>query len=219
MNYNHYRITRVITPAESLDLITVEQAKAALGIPDTDTSKDAQLAQHITATSRAINNWCDRVFAVQSYQDQIREVYGCWGEPLVTRQYPFVIDSESGLPLVAVTEAGVALDPAMLETDADAGRLYRLDGAGVLQGWASTLIVVAYTAGFDPIPADVQGAALEWVMIRYRSAGRDPYLRGETIPDLISQTFDSSYGTSSSGGSAMPPTVCDWLMPYKMWMV
>lgn len=219
MNENRFRITRVTTPASSLDLITLDQAKAALGIPLTDTSKDAQLAQHITATSLAINNWCDRIFVVQSYRDQVRDAFGCWGEPLVTRQYPFVIDSETGLPLVTVTDGGTVLDATMLETDADFGRLYRLDGAGVLQSWASDLLVVDYTAGFDPIPADVQGACLEWVMIRYRTAGRDPTIRSETIPDLISQTFDSSYGASGSGGSAVPPTVCDWLMPYKVWTV
>jgi hypothetical protein len=213
---NPYRITRIVTPAESLDLISVDQAKAALGIPATDTSKDAQIQQHITASSVAINNWCDRVFVVQVYRDQLRNACGDWGEPLVTRQYPFVVD-DSGVPLVTVTEDSVALDTTLMETDADFGRLYRLDDAGSIASWSSPLLVVDYTAGFNPIPPDVQGACLEWVMIRYRTAGRDPTLQSETIPDLISQTYGAGY--SASGASAVPPTVRDWLMPYKVWTV
>jgi hypothetical protein len=215
VNHDYYRITRIVTPADSLDLVTLDQAKDALGIPATDTSKDAQIQQHITSTSNAINNWCDRIFAVQTYRDQVRNACGDWGEPVVTRQYPFVLD-DSGVPLVVVTEDSVALDATTLETDTDTGRLYRLDGAGSLASWASTLLVVDYTAGFNPIPPDVQSACLEWVMIRYHTMGRDPTLQSETIPDLISQTYS---GYNASGASAVPPSVRDWLMPYKVWTV
>lgn len=207
-----YSITRVITPADSMELITLDQAKAALGIPPTDTSQDAKLTAQIASVSAAVNNYCNRVFVVQTYQDQLRYVTN-WlypGQPIRTRQFP-LID-----PLT-VTQDGTALDPTALEVSPSEGAIYRLDGA-LVAAWTGTSILVDYTAGFDPIPADVQGACLEWVMIRYRSLGRDPTIRSETIPDLISQTFDSSYGTGS-GASAVPPTVSDFLTPYKVWMV
>ena len=98
---NHYRITRVITPAASMALVSVEDAKAALGIKVDDTTQDAAVTRQIEATSQAINNYCDRVFVVQVYRDQVRNARGYFGEPLVTRQYPIVVD-EAGVPLVAV---------------------------------------------------------------------------------------------------------------------
>jgi hypothetical protein len=218
---NHYRITRVVIPAATLDLVTLDQAKAMLGIAPADTTQDAQIAQHIAASSLAINHMCNRIFAVQTYRDQVRGAYGCWGEPFVTRQYPIVVDSETGLPLVAVTEDGAVLDPALMETDPPNGRLYRLDGAAAPAAWGSAAMLVDYTAGFSEIPADVQGACLEWVGIRYGAVGRDPALRSETVPDLLTQVFNSgdSGMASSSSSTAVPPTVRQWLSAYRMWFV
>ena len=194
---NHYRITRVITPAASLDLVTLDQAKALLGIAADVTSKDAQISQHISATSAAINNYCDRVFVQQVYRDQVRNAYGGYGEPLV-----------------AVTEAGVVLDPAYLEVYPEAGSLYRLDGTAAPYAWNTATLVIDYTAGFDPIPADVQGACLEWISIRYNAVGRDPAVRSETIPDLLTQVYGS--GGDTSDATAMPGSVREWLTPYRI---
>lgn len=217
MNRTYYRITRVVSPADSLDLVTVDQAKAMLGIAPGDTSHDAQIQQHISASSIAINNFCDRIFVVQGYRDQVRNAYGCYGEAFVTRQYPIAVDSESGLPLVAVTEDSAALDPAFMEVQTDNGSIWRLDGSLAAAAWATPLLVVDYTAGFNPIPADVQGACLEWVGIRYGAVGRDPAIRSETIPDLITQVYGSTSDTSSA--TAMPAAVRDYLIPYKIWTV
>jgi len=208
-----YRITRVVTPAASVALVTLDQAKAALGIPIENTSQDAALSAQIDSVSAAINNYCNRIFAVQEYTDQIRNVCGYWGEPLVTRQFPIVVDD--GVPLVTVSEGGLPLDPAYLELHPETGSLYRLDSASTAPGaWTASLILVEYTAGFDPVPADVQSAALEWITARYSVAGRDPTLRTETIPDVISQTFGDAAGSSS-----IPPGTRDLLTPYIIWFV
>lgn len=214
---NHYRITRVITPAASMALVSVDDAKAALGIEPADTSQDAALTRQIDATSQAINNWCDRVFVVQTYRDQVRNACGDFGEPLVTRQYPIVVD-EAGVPLVAVAENGVALDATYLEVYPETGAVYRLDAAMGPSAWGVALAVVDYTAGFDPIPADVQGATLEWLTARWFAVGRDPALRSETVPDLITQVYAGESGAGTSGG-AMPPGARDLLAPYKLWSV
>jgi hypothetical protein len=214
---NHgYRITRVITPATSLALVSVDQAKVALGIDPADTSQDATLAQQIDAVSLAVNNYCDRVFVIQTYQDQLRYACGQWGEALVTRQYPIVVEDEVSL---VVTEDGVALDPALVEIYSEAGSLYRLDAASTApSAWTAPLIVVDYTAGYDPIPADVQGAALEWLTARWHSVGRDPALRSETIPDVISQVYAGDFGSGTNAG-AIPPGARDLLAPYRIWTV
>ena len=213
-----YSITRVITPADSLALVSLDDAKVVLGIDPADTSKDAALTQQIDAVSAAVNNLCNRIFAVQTYQDQFRYVYN-WlysGEPLRTRQFPIVVD-DTGVPLVTVSEDGAAVDVAAWDVYPEDGALYRLDGTSVA-GWMGTTILVDYTAGYDPIPADVQGAALEWLTARWFAVGRDPALRSETVPDLISQVYAGDAGAGTSGG-AIPPGARDLLAPYKLWSV
>jgi hypothetical protein len=209
-----YRITRVITPAASLALVSVDDAKAALGIDPADTSHDAQLAQQIDAVSMAVNNYCDRIFVIQTYQDQLRNACGQWGEPLVTRQYPIIM--ADGVTL-DVTQDGLVLDPTAFEVYAETGAIYRLDGYAV-SGWGAALILVDYTAGFDPIPADVQGATLEWLTARWSSVGRDPALRSETVPDVLSQVYAGDSGSGTNAG-AIPPGARDLLAPYRIWTV
>jgi hypothetical protein len=209
MNRN-YRISRTITPAASLALITLDQAKAALGIDAADTSQDIALTQQIDQVSRAINNHCDRIFAQQGYTDQFRYVYN-WlaaGEPLQMRQFPIAV--------ATVTEDGAAVGSASWEADAERGALYRLDGTAI-SSWAGITIVVAYDGGFDPIPDDVQGAALEWLTGRWAARGRDPALRSEAIPDVITQVWSSDAVSTTT--SSMPSLVADWLAPYRIWSV
>ena len=210
-----YRMTRVITPAASMALVTLDEAKAALGIPLEDTSQDANLAMQIEAVSVAVNNYCNRVFVVQTYQDQFRYLTN-WlypGQPLQTRQFPIVVTD--GEPAVAVIENGAELDGALWEVYPEEGALYRLDGA-LVATWLGTAIIVDYTAGVDPIPADIRSACLEWLGARWGNTGRDPGLRSETIPDLITQVYtsdtDTSAGTIPAGASSL-------LSPYRVWAV
>jgi hypothetical protein len=210
-----YRITRVVTPADSLALVTLEQAKDILNIDPADTSQDAELKEQIDATSQAINNYCDRIFVVQTYRDQVRGACGRWGEPLVTRQYPIAVDS-AGVPLLlTVTDDGAALDPTLLEVYPETGSLYRLDAASSApSAWASPLLVVDYTAGFDTIPSDVQSAALQLLAARWFAMGRDPTLRTESIPDVITHVY---YSDTTSPG--MPSGVREFLAPYRIMTV
>jgi Phage gp6-like head-tail connector protein len=212
-----YQLSRVIVPAESLALVTLDQAKVALGIDPADTSKDALIQQYIDQVSLAIDNYCGRTFVRQTYRDQNRSVCN-WlnpGDPLLTRQWPIPLD-EGGLPVLTVTEEGTVVDPAQWEVDTETGSLYRLDASAAMYPWTSNLIVIDYDAGYDVIPPDVQGAALEYLMVRWSSAGRDPALRSETIPDVISQTYTD---TTIAGATAVPSGVRDWLAPYRRWFV
>lgn len=209
-----YRISRVITPAASLALVTLEQAKDVLGISLGDDSQDVRLTQQIDSVSRAVAHYCDRVFVLQTYRDQLRYVNN-WlypGQPIRTRQYPILID-DTGVPVLTVTEDGT--DVAAWDISPDTGELWRLDGV-MLAAWAGASIVIDYAAGFAEIPADVQGAALEWLTSRWYSVGRDSALRSETIPDLISVTYAGDMGAGTSGGS-VPPGARELLDPYRLW--
>jgi hypothetical protein len=216
-----YRISRIITPAASLALVTLDQVKAALGIDPLDTSQDAALTQHIDQVSLAIDHYCDRTFARQSYRDQYRRVCD-WlraGEPLRLRQPAIAVDV-GGVPVLTVTEDGAALDPDLdWEIDIDSGELYRLNGSNGFTSWTGAIVIADYDGGFDPIPADVQGAALAWVTGRWQAAGRDPALRSVEIPDVITRVWNDTTTSSGSSGASMPAVVRDWLDPYRMWFV
>jgi hypothetical protein len=213
----NYRITRVIAPASSLALVSLDQAKVALGIDPADTSKDALIQQYIDQVSLAIDNYCDRTFVRQTYRDQNRYVCN-WlapGKPLMTRQWPIPLD-DGGAPVLTVSEDSALVDPVQWEVEIETGSLYRLDTSAAVNSWTGNLIVIDYDAGYDEIPPDVQGAALEYLMVRWSSAGRDPALRSETIPDVISQTYTD---TTIAGATAVPSGVRDWLAPYRRWFV
>ncbi|HEX2634803.1 MAG TPA: phage head-tail connector protein [Bradyrhizobium sp.] len=196
--------------------MTLDQVKAALGIPAADTSQDASLQAQIASVSQAINRYLDRIVPQQMYRDQFRYLSNCNypGEPLQLRQYPIAVDG-NGDPLASITEDGVAVDPAYYEADTDRGLLYRLDGADPY-GWAGALIIVDYTAGYLPIPEDIQAAALDWVAARYHSQGRDPALRSETIPDILTQVYAGESGAGTAGG-AIPAAARNLLEPYRLY--
>jgi hypothetical protein len=213
---SEYRISRTVTPAASLALVTLDQAKAVLGIDPADTSQDTNLQAQINSVSSAIHRYVDHVLVQQAYRDQFRYIYNYTypGEALQLRQYPIAVDA-SGVSIVTVTEDGVAIDAAAIETDPDRGKLYRLDG-GDPYCWTGSLIAVDYTAGFDPIPDDVQAAAVDWVSQRWFQMGRDPSLRSETIPDLIAQTFAAEQ-IMPGEMPGVPNSVALLLAPYRMW--
>ena len=110
----------------------------------------------------------------------------------------------------------MALDPAYLEVYPETGAVYRLDARWARARGAAALVVVDYTAGFDPIPADVQSRGARMARRRWGNTGRDPGLRSETIPDLITQVYGSD--TSASAGT-IPAGARDLLAPYRIWTV
>lgn len=206
-----YRISRTITPAASLALVTLDQAKATLGIDMIDTSQDAALQTQINQVSAAIHRYVDRILVRQGYRDQFRYVCN-WmrlGEPLALWQYPIALD-ENGDPIAIIVQDGSTVDAALYEANDERGLLYSIDAAGAY-GWTGLLIAVDYTAGYDPIPDDVQAAALDWLTARWHSEGRDPSLRSETIPDLLAQTYA---GADPMNASGIPGTARDLLTSY-----
>jgi gp6-like head-tail connector protein len=67
------RIIKILTPAASYNLLTLDELKVMLGIDPTDTSQDAQLTQYIKSYSALIARSCNRVFA----RETVRETWRC----------------------------------------------------------------------------------------------------------------------------------------------
>jgi hypothetical protein len=207
-------IPRLITPADDQGLITLDDAKLRLGIDPADTSQDDKLTGMIANVSARMSNYCDRLFPQQVYRDQYRGVCLDLMKPLRCRQYPIALDT-SGNPLLTITVEGTAIDPATYDVNPDTGALYLIDGV-----WVG-LIVLDYTAGYEPIPPDLQSVAGDWVQARYFSADRDPSIQSETVFDASMVVYaNAAQAASTTGDAALPPVwVCDGLIYYRYWSV
>jgi hypothetical protein len=210
-----YRISRIITPATDQGLITLDDAKVRLGIDPGDTSQDDKITAMIATVSQRISNYCDRLFPQQVYRDQFRGVALDWQKPLHCRQFPVATDDTTGDPMLTVTVEGAVLDPSAYDVSLNDGALYLINGV-----W-SGLIVLDYTAGYQPIPADLQAVAGDWLQERNLSADRDPSIRSETVSDATTVVYGGTSGSSGADSSyAMPPSwVCESLIYYRHWYV
>ena len=74
----------------------------------------------------------------------------------------------------------------------------------MISAWAANIVLLDYTGGFDPIPAEIKAGTLQWLSMRSIAKGRDPMIRSETIPDVISVFYQQSDSGSSSSYSSDP---------------
>ena len=81
------------------------------------------MTAQITAISAALNKWCNRIFPLQVYRDQGRQL-ASWlnpGQPLRVRQPPINTDA-GGVPALVVTEDGTELTADQYEVDPEGER-------------------------------------------------------------------------------------------------
>src|SRR3954447_18365409 len=70
------RIIKVLTPADSFSLVTLDEAKLMLGMSKIDTSKDEQLQLFIDINSATVMRMCNRIFAWEEVREEWRELNG-----------------------------------------------------------------------------------------------------------------------------------------------
>jgi hypothetical protein len=135
------RVIKIITPAETYDLITLDEIKLLMGIPDTDTSQDEVLQSYITQYSDVVATICNRVFAYE----EVTEIWRCTNyddtnamKRLFVSHYP--IDADATLTIQSPT--GTALDPASYEIEEKSGKIELL-------GTCSEPISVTYSGGYE----------------------------------------------------------------------
>lgn len=198
-------------PASDRTLISLEEAKVALGI--TGTGEDASLGILIESISDAIAQDC-RVAMAGNVPPTLRaetlvetlRVEGRQSAILTSRRF---IDPEA----VSIVEAGSDLADGEFEVDASAGMITRLisDRAAC---WACGKIVVTYTAGFDVVPTDLKRAVV--LALREQRAGdtHDPLLKREDVDGLGEQEFWIG-GLAKAGGGAFSVQVSEMLAPYR----
>src|ERR1700758_3881763 len=151
---------KVITPAASYDLCTLDEIKIMLGIALTDTSEDQLLQVWITQYSDMIATICKRVFAYETVEETWR------GDSL-----PF--DTDNGR--VFLTHYPVADGDIQSVTGPDGADLsgtYELENAsGKLQFYASCSepIRITYTGGYE-LPDEAPPALKQALALLVQSA-------------------------------------------------
>jgi hypothetical protein len=170
----------VIVPASNRKLTTLAAVKAALGIPEADTSQDAFLAPLIDQASDAIVTFCNRSFARETYRETLP---GYGGLRLVLSRTPVV-------SVASITADGEVFADYLVE-DAEAGILYRKSGwRWTSSSWWNITwhpvqeelkFVIEYTAGYvlpgdqgvRTLPEDVELACIETVRLWFLSRKQD----------------------------------------------
>lgn len=102
------------------------------------------------------------------------------------------------------TMTGLVLNEDYL-LDAEAGLLTRISSGSPI-AWETTTLMVAYSAGYDPIPDDLADACTQAVVGRYRERGRDPALRSENLPGVGIWSY---FGGGSEDASPFPRDVIE----------
>jgi hypothetical protein len=195
-------VSIIVTPATTRDLVTLADLREQLQFKPTDTADDIWLQKVISRTSLQIEQYCNRIFAQQGYQDSWGIVTGEQGAPLILAQAPIGAST-------LVTIDGTALTASDFTVDANAGLLYRATDP---LAWQSTsTLVVSYNGGFTTIPVDIQMAALEMCVMEYRGRNRDPMLRERETPGLGRET----YWVGPIPGQSLPGNLGPAFEPYR----
>jgi hypothetical protein len=205
------RITRVLVPAPSLDLVDLQTVKLELGIAPDDPAQDMIIERYIAASSAKAHSYCSRIFPVQTYQDTFTRQPPGWynghhPEILALAQRPVI-------EVLSVAMDGGALAVDGYQIDYDAGWLRAVSSSGVGY-WTGAQVVVEYMAGFADIPDDVEAAVLELVTTRVSAQGRDPMLRSRDGPTYGREEFWLGGGPGQQSG--MPERVAQDLEHYRI---
>ncbi len=205
-------VTTVIAAAQSYDLVALDVVRDELRL--TDRSNDVQLKRYISSASAAAAQYCNRVFPVETVQDDFWPERDFYPYQVPGGVQPLQLSRWPVTEITSVVENGETLvaDTDFTPNKAN-GWLVRYDVNQYPKAWPAWKITVTYKAGYAAIPPDVADAVVRMVKARWLARGRDPYLRQENIPGVREVQY--WIATGSEAGN-MPPDVMDILENYRV---
>jgi hypothetical protein len=210
-------ITTVVTPASSHDLTDLATVQAELAMTGTDAARDAVLTRYIREASAAIENFCNRVFVVETVSDRFAAPADSPFNVLTYDRSRLQLSRWPIASVSSVTEDGASLVSGTdFIVDSAVGVLIRTDNSGKETSWKLAMIVAQYSAGYSPIPYDVSAAAIRTVAQRWFARGRDPMLRGEKIPGVYEAQWWVAAGADSTADGNLSPDVQALLDNYRV---
>lgn len=175
-------------------LTTLTNAKEYLQIEPTDTSQDARLEILINGTTEAIENYIKRKVKERTFTDEAYDGNGT--DLLFLKNKP--VGSITSVKYVNIDGTTDVLGADDYHVDAQ-GRLY--NASGWVRGFQNYL--VTYTAGYNPVPDDIQLACLKWVEYLYK-----------TDIASYSSAFEQA-GNATQPPHFVPAVIKELLSPYK----
>lgn len=181
-------------PVPACQLITLAELKSALGI--TDAANDDELNRLIGVYSQAVANYTERQLC-EAPREVVYVARGyCNVRQLLVPQWPIV-------SVESVELDGAVLDEDQWYFNGMAGYLYPTAG----QGWGiNQYLLLKYTAGFDPVPADVQEAMIQMCGSAFNTGSGlavGPIKRQRVEGAVTEEYFDprSALGVGSGAGA------------------
>jgi hypothetical protein len=189
---------KVLTPATSTALITLDELKLAYGIDPADTTHDAQLQMLIDQYSDVVATMCNRTFAKETVEETWR------GDPPPyenTRVYLTHYPVADGDVTSVGGSGGTLIDSANYEIENESGKL-------TLIGTTADPIIVTYSGGYDLPDAAPPAlkAAIQLLVQQARTQllrGFNPNLRMVQHGDTRVMYYDPSATKMSIGGDAV----------------
>lgn len=213
-------VTTVVTAAtaafagqQPYDLVGLRTIKAELEYSDSD--KDELLKRWITQASAAAARFCNRVFPIETVQDEVFPPRDYFPAPTVIGGIkPLQLTRWPITAISAVTENEIGL---VGDTDylikPEVGQLVRLDTNGWPKRWPALPTVVQYSAGYvldDPTLADLIDGVIRYVKGRYFAQSRDPALRSENVTGAYEATYWFASGPGAAVGNLTPDIEALW---------
>jgi hypothetical protein len=229
-----YVISSLVTAPISAQLATLADIYLELSVKSAD-DLDSWIQSEIAANSAVISRYCNRVFGLATWQDQIRLQRGIWGEgtrggasPLMVKHWPLVAVTSISETIAGVTTQLVAGTDYEVETgsmlpgDENPGRIWRLNENGNPRDWSPCKIVIVYEAGYslpnDPmpapaptLPADVEKACIKLVTKSYWTRGQNPALK---VRDQAGNRQEFWIPNTPDG--YLTPDIEELLKPYRV---
>ncbi|MCV9960736.1 hypothetical protein OIU34_02390 [Pararhizobium sp. BT-229] len=205
------------TPAADLQLLTIEELRAAAGV--SGTSQDADLTKKGLRIAAGIAEACKirpgqtsvPTLKQETLQETFRE---CDDEDLI-------LSRRHNIEIISVLIDGTTVDASGYEIDPEAGVLSRLC-YDRLTIWRGNKISVAYRAGFSSVPDALKRAAEDFLRHLWLEGQRDPSVKASEVEiediDRVRTEYWAGTIPGQGGGNVVPDFVLSQLSRYRNWI-
>jgi hypothetical protein len=175
----------IASPNTDRSLLTLAERRAAVGLPEGDSSRDAELTAMGHYVDALITQACgvvkSGVIPPTLRLETVVETY-----QFKSVQNGLVLSRMPVVEVTAVTEAESGLDTS--DWDLDGQSLFRFNGSARTT-WAIGEVAVTYSAGYAVVPYDLKYAAIKFMQVEDTSGSRDPLLKRIVLPDVIEKEY------------------------------
>lgn len=195
-----YAAATIAWGASSITLL--ELVKQKLGI--VDGSQDDELSMYLQIAGESCEAYCDNVLAEQAATEQHAVTFS----PVSLRYYPFVT-------LNAVTVDGDDVTADYESFESEGVDYITLNRTSSTRPDGFKQMNIAYTAGYEPLPADL-GAAIAVAAISYeQGTGATGEVKKESVVGVGSIEYTTANDSSSGSTGFLSASVTGTLDKYR----